>query len=162
MIESLDNLVIAGPSLGRGRQVEEVLRCLPDWFGIENAIIDYRNGAESMPTWLALIDSKVVGAISVKKHFDESYEIYVMGIVKEFHRIGLGSRLIRLVEDYCIEKGGKFLQVKTLDYSRKCEYYNRTREFYLKQGFVPLETFPELWDKANPCLLLIKSLCNRI
>ncbi|MEN6523457.1 MAG: N-acetyltransferase, partial [Anaerolineaceae bacterium] len=47
---------------------------------------------------------------------------------------------------------------KTLDASRCCEEYDRTRAFYEAMGFRPLEVFPELWDKDNPCLLMVKRL----
>ena len=30
------------------------------------------------------------------------------------------------------------------------------RQFYSSLGFLPLEEFPELWGKENPCLMLVK------
>ena len=36
--------------------------------------------------------------------------------------------------------------------------YARTRSFYYKMGFVPLEVFPLFWDEDNPCLFLVKHL----
>lgn len=36
--------------------------------------------------------------------------------------------------------------------------YDKTRLFYLAEGFRPLEEFPTLWDPSNPALQLIKSL----
>ena len=50
----------------------------------------------------------------------------------------------------------EYLTVKTLDESRECSSYEKTRLFYLKAGFKPLEVFPMLWDEYNPCLFMAK------
>ena len=36
--------------------------------------------------------------------------------------------------------------------------YAKTRKFYLKSGFKPLEVFPLLWDESNPCLFMVKRI----
>jgi len=46
--------------------------------------------------------------------------------------------------------------VKTLDSSAEYEPYERTRGFYLKNGFYPLEVFSLYWNEDNPCLFLVK------
>jgi len=79
-----------------------------------------------------------------------------MGVLSEYHRLGIGKDLIRCCENYCKENDIEFLTVKTLDESRVCDEYNKTRLFYLSQGFKPLEVFPLLWDKDNPCLFMAK------
>ena len=66
--------------------------------------------------------------------------------------------MVGSVEIHLKNEGVKFLQVKTVSSDRDCKAYAKTREFYLGVGFTPLEVFPTLWDKANPCLLLVKSL----
>ncbi|MBC7456865.1 MAG: hypothetical protein H7235_01205, partial [Bdellovibrionaceae bacterium] len=48
--------------------------------------------------------------------------------------------------------------VKTLSEARAHENYEKTRKFYLKSGFVPIEEFKTLWGEHNPCLMLIKDL----
>lgn len=52
----------------------------------------------------------------------------------------------------------QFLTVKTLADTVDFEPYERTRKFYYKIGFVPLEIFPLHWDIDNPCLFLAKKL----
>ena len=65
---------------------------------------------------------------------------------------------VRHAEDVLRSQGVRFLQVKTLSPRRACEHYDRTREFYLAMGYVPLEEFPLLWDERNPALQLVKAL----
>jgi len=48
--------------------------------------------------------------------------------------------------------------VKTLDESAPDAFYAKTRQFYLRAGFKPLEVFPLHWNKENPCLFMAKPL----
>ena len=133
-----------------------ILRTLPEWFGVEASIIDYNEQVKNMPFYVASCDDKTVGFVAIKVHSEYSAEICVMGVLKEYHRQGIGKMLVQCCEEYCVENKIEFLTVKTLDESRACEEYMKTRLFYLSLYFKPLEVFPLLWDKDNPCLLLIK------
>jgi ribosomal protein S18 acetylase RimI-like enzyme len=81
-----------------------------------------------------------------------------MGILPEFHRRGIGRRLVTRFEEILLADGVRWLQVKTLSPSRENEEYRRTREFYVRLGFEPLEEFKTLWGEANPCLQMVKRL----
>lgn len=65
-----------------------------------------------------------------------------MGILPGYHRQGIGSLLVAAAEHYCGEHGAEFFTVKTLDASAANAAYAKTRQFYLAQGFRPLEVFP--------------------
>ena len=57
-----------------------------------------------------------------------------------------------------LENGAtEFLQVKTLGPSRPDAHYERTRGFYEKMGFRPLEE-NRLWGDVNPCMIYVKHL----
>jgi len=124
----------------------------------ETAIVDYVNDVKNMSTWSAEVENEVIGFISIKKHNIFSAEIFVMAILENYHRKNFGKMLIETAENYLIPEGFKFLQVKTLSESREDENYAKTRKFYLKNGFVALEEFESLWEKGNPCQLMIKNL----
>ncbi len=149
---------IRAAELKQAAECEVVLRSLPEWFGIESALQAYVDKVDRLPTYLALADEKVAGFLSVEKHFSESAEIHVMGILPEFHRMGIGRALLKKAESDLAAQGVKFLQVKTLSQSNPDKNYAKTREFYFSMGFLPLEEMPELWGAENPCLILIKSL----
>ena len=143
------------------RQIcEKTLRSLPDWFAIESAIVDYINDIQSLETWAAFQEETVCGFISIKKHTEYAAEIYVMGIRPEYHGKGIGSELIRKIQESLASRGFKFLTVKTLSQSRPDTFYDKTRNFYLRTGFTPIEEFKTLWGEHNPCLMLIKTLNN--
>ena len=135
-----------------------ILRSLPAWFGNEEAIIDYADKVREMPFLIACDNDKAIGFLAIKIHNEHAAEVCVMGVLKEYHRQGSGKQLIKTCENYCQKMFIEFLTVKTLDASAKYEPYDRTRKFYMKMGFKPLEVFPLHWDKNNPCLFLVKHL----
>lgn len=135
-----------------------VLRSLPLWFGIEAAIVDYVNNVQSMDTWASYEGDLLTGFISIKRHFAETAEVYVVGIKDRFHRQGIGHQLLQVVKDDLRKNNFKFLTVKTLSEARPNKEYEQTRKFYLKAGFVPLEEFKTLWDEHNPFLFMLMSI----
>ena len=149
---------VIGPNLNLGLECEPVLRSLPDWFGIESAIVQYVRDIDVLPTFRALIDGHTVGFLTVKRHFTESAEIHVMGVSLECHRQGIGRSLVESAEEWLRIDGCQCLQVKTISESHTSKHYASTRDFYRSIGFTPLEEFPTLWHEANPCLLMIKPL----
>ena len=136
----------------------DVLRALPGWFGIEESIVEYVNDVKTMPFFSAYDNGKAIGFVAIKAHGDYSAEVCVMGILKEYHRKGIGKKLIDMCVNYCENGSIEFLTVKTLDDSRESKSYEKTRLFYQSVGFKKLETFPLLWDENNPCLFMAKHI----
>ena len=137
---------------------EKVLRSLPDWFGIESAILDYIKDVRAMDTWSVVIENEEIGFLSVNKQNSSTAEIHVMGLLPSFHGKNIGTKLVQAVEQDLFAHGFKFLTVKTLSESRPNKEYDLTRKFYLQAGFSPLEEFKTLWGEANPCLMLVKAM----
>jgi GNAT superfamily N-acetyltransferase len=149
---------IEGPLLKQSSICIPILRALPDWFGIEEAILNYAREIEHLPTFLAKTDGGVLGFLSLKKHNLFSAEIYVMAVRPDDHRDGIGRALVESADSYARGLGVEYMQVKTLGPSRPNEEYARTRAFYEAMGFRPMEEFTRIWDEFNPCLIMIKSL----
>lgn len=150
---------ISESKLGQGALCEAILRLLPEWFGIESAIVEYVQQIDTLPTFLALNEKQVAGFLSIKQHNEFSAEIYVIAIHPQFHRQGIGTQFMKVAEAELKKLGIEYLQVKTLGTSHSDPYYAKTRAFYESVGFKPLEEFQELW-KNYPCLQMIKSLSN--
>ena len=141
-----------------GHHIEPILRALPEWFGIEESLIQYVKDADLMPTMIVRDDDAVVGFLTINHHFPESAEIHCMGILPKYHRTGTGKALLVELESHLKELGVKFLQVKTISEDKENQAYAKSRAFYKALGFISLEMFPTLWDHGNPCLLLVKSI----
>jgi len=148
---------VSGPQ-EKSAITEKILRALPEWFGIEKAIVDYGENCKSTRFFIAAKTKKAVGFISLKTHNPYTAEIYVMGVIKELHRKGIGRALIEHCEKYCKDTGIKFLTVKTLACVNDNAHYAKTTAFYMSIGFRPLEIFPLFWDAENPCLFMAKYL----
>ena len=137
---------------------ERILRSLPGWFGIEASILQYARDVATMPVLAACTGPEVVGFVALHRRTPATTEIHVMGVLPAHHRRGLGRRLLDAAARHARDSGCRLLSVKTLAASRPCAEYDRTRAFYLAQGFLPVEEFPTLWGEANPCLLLVRPL----
>jgi GNAT superfamily N-acetyltransferase len=136
---------------------EAILRTIPDWFGIEESLVNYARETATLPTWLVEVDDQPLGFVSVKQHFPESAEISVIAMAAGRHRHGLGTLLVEQAERFAREQGCAMLFVKTLGPSRPDANYARTLQFYLARGFGRLEEFHQEWGRI-PCLVLCKSL----
>jgi GNAT superfamily N-acetyltransferase len=145
--------------------VERLLRSLPEWFGIESAITEYAESARQLPAYLAwppesavrAAERRPAGVLLAARHFPCSAEIHLMAADRSLHRRGIGSALIHALEADLIPDGVELLQVKTLGPTRPDACYERTRQFYSKLGFRPLEEIHGLWA-GNPCLIMVKAL----
>ena len=136
-----------------------LLGSLPDWFGIPQAIEDYRRSIDGGACVHARDETgALIGFLHTVRHFPGAAEVHVVAVSASWHRKGIGTRLLEAVERDLVADGCRLLQVKTLAPSAASEPYDRTRSFYLARGFEPLEVFPDLWDAHNPCLLLVKHL----
>ena len=140
----------------KSRACNDILRALPLWFGNEEAIIDYTDKVKEMPFLIAYDYDKPIGFLAINVHNEHTAEVCVMGVLEDYHRQGVGEKLIKACEMFCQNNQKEFLTVKTLDASANYEPYDKTRNFYIKMGFKPLEVFPLYWDKDNPCLFMAK------
>jgi ribosomal protein S18 acetylase RimI-like enzyme len=150
--------IVTGPLLGTSVVCTAIMRTLPEWFGIEESILQYSTDIEHQPTFLINTSDNVAGFLSLKQHNPFSAEIHVMGIRPEFQRHGYGRSLLDATQEWLRQQEVEYLQVKTLGPSNNDPNYAKTREFYLAMGFRPLEELPQIWDEHNPCLILVKKL----
>jgi len=134
-----------------------ILHALPDWFGLPESTAEYIRESAHMPFWAATENGQTLGFIALKETSPYTAEIYVMGVLPDLHRKGIGRQLFRVFEAYAQENGYRFLQVKTIREGCYAEY-DRTNAFYRSMGFCELECFPELWGENNPCQIYIKHI----
>ena len=136
---------------------EELLRSLPAWFGIESSLREYVRSLPSCTIHVAEGMAGMDGFLAVRSLNARSAELHVVAVRQELHGQGVGTALLARAEAALRSAGTEYLQVKTLGPSRPDPGYDRTREFYLNRGFVPLEEL-NLWGPTNPCLILVKPL----
>lgn len=65
---AMTNFEIREVTEGRGQVCNGLLRTLPLWFGIEEAIRSYVSAVESMPMLVAFAEARPVGFLSIQSH----------------------------------------------------------------------------------------------
>jgi len=107
----------------------------------------------------AYVNNDMVGFIALKENNPEVVEISWMVMLPNFRSKGIGGMLVLQSLD---ELGGnyKICEVKTLADTHQDPGYAKTRNFYKKLGFVPLEIISPYpgWGDDNPCQIFVKSL----
>lgn len=137
--------------------VRSVLEALPDWFAVPESREAYIRESRSRLLFAAYDGDRPVGFVCLKETGRDTAELSVMGVLKEFHRQGIGRELFLKAKESATEKGYSFLQVKTVRMGMY-EDYDNTNRFYLALGFKEFEVFPLLWDEDNPCQIYVMSL----
>ncbi|MBE5801496.1 MAG: GNAT family N-acetyltransferase [Clostridiales bacterium] len=133
-----------------------IMGSLIEWFSPAEDIPVKAKQHREMPFFAVFDGEECIGFAALKPHNRHTAEIYNLGVLKAFHQQGAGRLLVNACVQYCLKRSMTFLTVKTLDESADYEPYQRTRTFYRKEGFLPLEVMPTYWNEENPCLFLAK------
>ena len=134
-----------------------LLESLPDWFGIPESTEEYIVDSKGRPFFCAYADDTPIGFLYLKETGRHTVELAVMGVLKEYHRQGIGRKLFAEAMNEAKRIGYSFIQVKTVQMGRY-DIYDDTNRFYLSLGFKELEVFPTLWDECNPCQIYIMAI----
>ena len=135
-----------------------ILADLPDWFGLEASNRAYVESLSRLPAAVAESEGRVVGFAAIELHNPVSAEIHVMGVERALHRRGVGGALVRWARQAARERGAHWLHVKTRGPLTPDPDYDKTRAFYLAQGFEPLFESLALWGPENSALVLVMRL----
>ena len=135
---------------------ESILIRLPDWFSLPESTQHYIEESRSLPFLACLSEGKPVGFAVLRRTSPYTAELYVMGVLPEYHRQGIGTRLFLALKDYARAQGFEYMQVKTVQ-TGHYEEYDGTNRFYQRMGFRELEVLP-LWDEWNPCQVYVMAL----
>ncbi len=134
-----------------------ILEALSGWFGIEEAREMYIQESGEQLFFAACHEGQPVGFLTLKETGRATVELAVMGVLKKYHRQGIGRRLFAAAKAEANAQGYAFMQVKTVQMGRYDDF-DATNRFYLSLGFQEFEVFPILWDECNPCQIYVMAL----
>ena len=135
----------------------EILNDLPEWFGLPESTENYIIDSQDKPFLACYVNDEVAGYVVLNATSKDCADIFVMGVKKKFHRMGIGSKLNDAFETMAKKLGYTYSQVKTVKMGHYKEY-DITNNFYMAMGYKELECFPTLWDEWNPCQIYVKYL----
>ena len=100
----------------------EVLYDLPEWFGMPESTEEYIRDSQDKPFLACYMNDEPVGFIVLNATSKDCADIFVMGIKKKFHRMGIGSLLNEAYEAMARNLGYTYSQVKTVQMGQYKEY----------------------------------------
>lgn len=134
-----------------------VLEDLIDWFEVKTAREDYILESEKRLFFAAYDEEKPVGFLFLRKTGNKTVELALIGILKKYHRNGIGKMLFEEAKNKSRKLGFEFMQVKTVKMGIY-EEYDKTNQFYLNIGFKEFEVIESIWNKENPCQIYIMKI----
>lgn len=139
------------------RIARTILETLTDWFEVPEEREGHIRKSADLPFFAAFDGDLPAGFICLRETGRDTAEIYVMGVLKSFHRRGVGRELVREAKAAAKQMGYSFLQVKTVQMGTYPDY-DDTNLFYLAMGFKEFEVLPLFWDELNPCQVYVMHL----
>ena len=92
----------------------EILNDLPEWFGMPESTEEYVVDSQDKPLLACFIHDEVAGFIVLNATSKDCADIFVMGIKKKYHRMGIGTKLNAVYEAMARKLGYTYSQVKTV------------------------------------------------
>jgi GNAT superfamily N-acetyltransferase len=125
------------PDLAEGL-CRKITADLPEYFGLPEVNEHYAIGVRSRSNLAAKAGEEYVGLISIDFPYPENANIYWMGILRQYHRTGIGKILSYEAFKQAKNRGAKTISVETLSPEETDENYLKTYQFYKSLGFAPL------------------------
>jgi MFS family permease/ribosomal protein S18 acetylase RimI-like enzyme len=126
----------------------EIAKNLPEWFD-EGGLKTMQTELKTHGGFAAFFEGALVGFVTFDTVTKEIAKISWMGVRKELHRKGIGSKLLRSLEEYLIHLGYGILEVDTVAESVDYEPYEFTRNFYYKHEFKKHRVDKDFYGQPN-------------
>lgn len=146
------------PDLAEGL-CRKITADLPEYFGLPEVNEHYAIGVRSRSNLAAKAGEEYVGLISIDFPYPENANIYWMGILRQYHRMGIGKILSYEAFKHAKNSGAKTISVETLSPEETDENYLKTYHFYKSLGFAPLFNLKPQGYEWN-MVYMLKSLNN--
>lgn len=88
----------------------KVLEALTEWFEVEESREGYIRDCANWTFLAAKEDDKVMGFLCLKETGNATVELAVMGVMKEFHRNGVGRQLVEKAKEVAKAQGYEFME----------------------------------------------------
>ena len=119
--------------------IVNVAKALPDWFDEDARTRSIPIDLRHQQGFVALSDGQIVGFVTL---FIDQGRVNIgwLGVHPEHHRKGIGTILLHCAEDFGVRYNIAEISTHTLGGGVDYKPYERTRQFYLSQGFKIYQT----------------------
>ena len=119
-----------------------ILEELPEWFGIPEAREEYIRDSAGKVFFCAMENEKDLGFLYLKETGKDTVELAVMGVLKEYHREGIGKELFNRAKKAAKEMGYSFICFVCL--YQKQQLYHLSLPLSIKgihRGYSPMKEY---------------------
>lgn len=151
------NNIIIKKSVDKEKALQ-IAESLPDYFN-KHGLEEIKKAVKDEILFGAYIDNDQVGFVTYKELNPQAVELTWIGILKKYQGQGIGTRLVNESLNK-LDGNYEVCEAKTLAETQPDPGYEKTRNFYKKLGFVPLEIISPYpgWGRENPCQILVKNI----
>ncbi len=136
-----------------------IAKALPKWF-TPKGVKGIRRACKVQDGYVAIHANNVIGFLLYRK-WKSTADIKWMGILTNYHRKGIGKRLVQSLENHLEKSKITKIKVSTVAPSVKYEPYNKTRKFYKGVGFKNYRIDKDFYKdekKKSDRLVLLKQI----
>jgi ribosomal protein S18 acetylase RimI-like enzyme len=138
------------------KKVVDSCELFPSEF-LDEMISDYFNNLETQDIWYAYIDQNIPVAIGYcvpEKLTDRTYNLLAIGVSKDFQRQGIASEMMKYIEQFLKNSGGRILIVETSTDDAQIG----ARNFYKTIGYTHTATIKDFWSDGEDKIVFWKKL----
>lgn len=124
---------------------------------LEGMMADYLGNPETEELWFIYVQDDVplgFGYCVPEKLTDGTYNLLAIGVDQAAQGKGIGSKLMRYIEDELRQQGKRILIVDT----SSSEDFALTRAFYTKAGYTEVATIKDFWKDGEDKITFYKRL----
>lgn len=124
---------------------------------LEDMTSDYFANVQTTDIWLTMEDEGKVIAVSYcapERMAEGTYNLYLIAIHKEFQGNGIGSELMKYIEEYLLQSNNRILIVETSGLPE----FGLTRRFYEKLNYQQVGIIPEFYQQGEDKVIFWKNL----
>ena len=104
---------------------------------------------ESHAGFVGITRDRVIGFITWRPIDRSTADLSWFGVAREYHRMGLGRALLRMLVNRLRTEGVRRVEVSTVADSTDYEPYARTRAFYRANGFTDFRVDPGFYSDGT-------------
>lgn len=136
--------------------VHDILDYMPPYFANEFMFENYIKKIENMHFLAFNLYNKTVAFAVCKKLYENTIEIYMLGIFEQMLNTDIADKIINAVKRYTKSINRKYITVKVPIKTAVRNNAYALFDFYLNQGFSHIANLQAPWDEKRICMLLIK------